>query len=142
MKKPNNTVSKVITEHRDLECLLTPDETTARAAEYSHNTLATGWVKKGFKGENGFLTLNGAIVPVKKVKLERCKSCGQNDADYSYSNGIFTCNYCGSLSGEVKPEKQNYLIEQEIIPLNINEARIKLGYPPLPNAPDPNIKCR
>ena len=36
------------------------------SAEYSHNTLATGWVKKGFKGENGFLTKNGVIVPVKE----------------------------------------------------------------------------
>ena len=36
------------------------------SAEYSHNTLATGWVKKGFKGENGFLTLNGVVVPVKE----------------------------------------------------------------------------
>jgi len=36
------------------------------SAEYSHNTLANGWVKKGFKGENGFLTKNGVIVPVKE----------------------------------------------------------------------------
>jgi len=36
------------------------------SAEYSHNTLAVGWVKKGFKGEDGFLTKNGAVVPVKE----------------------------------------------------------------------------
>lgn len=35
-------------------------------ADYSHNTLATGWVRAGYKGENGFLTKHGAIVPVKE----------------------------------------------------------------------------
>lgn len=36
------------------------------SSDYSHNVLANGWVKKGFKGENGFLTKNGIIVPVRE----------------------------------------------------------------------------
>lgn len=36
------------------------------SADYSHNTLATGWVKKGYKGENGFLTMNGKPVAVRE----------------------------------------------------------------------------
>ncbi len=36
------------------------------SAEFSHNTLATGWVKKGYKGENGFLTKDGVVVPVRE----------------------------------------------------------------------------
>lgn len=36
------------------------------SAEFSHNTLATGWVKKGYKGENGFLTRQGNIIPVRE----------------------------------------------------------------------------
>lgn len=36
------------------------------SAEFSHNTLATGWVKAGYKGENGFLTKSGVIVPVRE----------------------------------------------------------------------------
>jgi DNA polymerase/3'-5' exonuclease PolX len=36
------------------------------SAEYSHNVLASGWVKKGFKGVDGFLTRNGEIIPVKE----------------------------------------------------------------------------
>lgn len=36
------------------------------SAEYSHNVLANGWVKKGFKGNDGFLTRHGEIVPVKE----------------------------------------------------------------------------
>jgi len=36
MKKVNNTASKMITEKRDLECLLTVDEVTARAQSLAH----------------------------------------------------------------------------------------------------------
>ncbi|KXK56265.1 MAG: hypothetical protein UZ05_CHB002000278 [Chlorobi bacterium OLB5] len=36
------------------------------SAEYSHNVLASGWVKKGFKGVDGFLTRKGEIIPVKE----------------------------------------------------------------------------
>lgn len=36
------------------------------SAEYSHNTLATGWVKKGYKGDGGFLTKNGVVIPVRE----------------------------------------------------------------------------
>lgn len=36
------------------------------SAEYSHNVLANGWVKKGFKGIDGFLTRNGEIIPVRE----------------------------------------------------------------------------
>ena len=46
--------------------------------------------------EHGYMP---AITETKtKRKLERCKSCGQNEADYTYSNGVYKCNYCGSLS--------------------------------------------
>lgn len=36
------------------------------SADYSHNILAKAWVKKGYKGENGFLTANGKAVPVRE----------------------------------------------------------------------------
>ncbi|NOS85248.1 MAG: hypothetical protein HOP31_08925 [Ignavibacteria bacterium] len=36
------------------------------SVEYSHNVLASGWVKKGFNGVNGFLTRKGEIIPVRE----------------------------------------------------------------------------
>lgn len=33
-------------------------------AEYSHKVLATGWVKRGYKSVDGYLTSNGAQIPV------------------------------------------------------------------------------
>ena len=33
---------------------------------YSHNILAVSWVKKGFKGDGGFLTKDGVVVPVRE----------------------------------------------------------------------------
>ncbi len=33
-------------------------------AEYSHKVLATGWVKRGFKSVNGYLTKNGEQIPI------------------------------------------------------------------------------
>ena len=38
------------------------------SAEYSHKVLANGWVKKGYKGEDGYLTKKGVIVPVAEEK--------------------------------------------------------------------------
>ena len=33
-------------------------------AEFSHNVLATGWVKKGYKSVNGMLTFRGNPIPI------------------------------------------------------------------------------
>lgn len=38
-------------------------------ADYSHKVLAAGWVKKGYKGENGYLTgSDGTVYPVQEEK--------------------------------------------------------------------------
>ena len=34
------------------------------SAEYSHQVLARGWVRRGYKSVNGMLTLNGREIPV------------------------------------------------------------------------------
>lgn len=34
------------------------------SAEYSHKVLASGWVKRGYKSENGYLTANGKKISV------------------------------------------------------------------------------
>lgn len=34
------------------------------SADYSHKVLATGWVKKGYKSEGGYLTANGKSIAV------------------------------------------------------------------------------
>ena len=36
------------------------------SADYSHKVLATGWVKAGYKGKDGYLTNAGHIVPVRE----------------------------------------------------------------------------
>lgn len=38
------------------------------SADYSHKVLATGWVKRGYKSINGFLTYNGKQVAVLEEK--------------------------------------------------------------------------
>lgn len=34
------------------------------SAEYSHNVLAKAWCRKGLKGDDGYLTRNGYVIPV------------------------------------------------------------------------------
>lgn len=43
------------------------------SAEYSHKVLATEWVKRGYKGENGYLTVNGnqILIPEEKDLFTR-----------------------------------------------------------------------
>ena len=36
------------------------------SAEYSHKVLATGWVKKGYKSENGYLYANGKPILIRE----------------------------------------------------------------------------
>lgn len=97
---------------------LTPDEmhkinttfTTHRelsAQDLNDINLETAKIiqRREYSNMSGYMmaVFETGIKPIKpKVKIERCKSCGQNEAEYTYSNGIFKCNYCGSLSGEVK----------------------------------------
>lgn len=38
------------------------------SADYSHKVLANGWVKRGYKSENGYLTHNGKTYDVREEK--------------------------------------------------------------------------
>lgn len=38
------------------------------SADYSHKVLANGWVKRGYKSENGYLTQNGKTYDVREEK--------------------------------------------------------------------------
>lgn len=55
------------------------------SADYSHRWLANGWVKHGYKGEDGFLTKGGEVVPVREeidlfnlIKLPYCEPENRN----------------------------------------------------------------
>ena len=87
MKKVNNTASKLITVKLDLECLLTPDETTERAVTLAHT------IKE--KGE--ILLEKKEVLSGIKERLDGCEKVINN-----CSNSINTGTESRDVECEVK----------------------------------------